>query len=110
LNALCKQRPVADELHSIYHEAASERIMAEKLGLGSMVDFYEQLPYINSLQDSAMCDVLLLIDAPSSKPSPFLPSKLVDYLMLRKPIFGLISSKGASADLLSRLGTSLFLR
>jgi hypothetical protein len=107
LNGLCKQRPLADELHIqfIGRIAASERIMAEELGLGSMVNFYEQLPYINSLQASALCDVLLLIDAPSLKPSPFLPSKLVDYLMFRKPIFGLISSRGASVDLLSRLGS-----
>jgi len=105
LNALSKQRPLADELNVqfIGRITASERSMAEELGLGSVVDFHDQLPYVNSLQASAICDVLLLIDAPSSKPSPFLPSKLVDYLMFGKPIFGLVSSKGASADLLSRL-------
>jgi hypothetical protein len=45
-----------------------------------------------------------VIDAPSNGPSLFLPSKLVDYLAFRKPILGLTPLKGASADLLGRLG------
>jgi hypothetical protein len=53
---------------------------------------------------AADADVLLVIDAPSSGPSAFLPSKLVDYLRYRKPIVGLTPPAGASADLLRRLG------
>ena len=45
-----------------------------------------------------------MIDAPSSGPSVFLPSKLVDYLPLRTPILGITPEEGASADLLRRLG------
>jgi hypothetical protein len=47
--------------------------------------------------------VLLVIDAPSDD-SLFLPSKLVDYLPLGKPILGLTPTCGASADLLRSLG------
>jgi hypothetical protein len=55
---------------------------------------------------AADADVLLVIDAPSDGPSPFLPSKLVDYLPLQKPIFGITPHDGATARLLRRLGCS----
>jgi hypothetical protein len=47
--------------------------------------------------------VLLVIDAPADD-SLFLPSKLIDYLPLRRPILGLTPPRGASADLIRRLG------
>jgi glycosyltransferase involved in cell wall biosynthesis len=52
---------------------------------------------------AADADVLLVIDAASSGPSVFLPSKLIDYLSYRKPMAGLTPPAGASADLLRRL-------
>jgi len=48
--------------------------------------------------------LLLTIDAPSDGPAVFLPSKLVEYLIFRKPILGLTPECGASADLLRRAG------
>jgi len=48
-------------------------------------------------------DALLLVDAPAAE-SVFLPSKLIDYLPLNRPILGLTPSNGASADLLRELG------
>src|SRR5262249_14985571 len=61
---------------------------------------------------AADADALLVIDAPLPSTlgngqiaaSPFLPSKLVDYLPLRKLILGLTPPNGASAALLRRLG------
>ena len=47
--------------------------------------------------------LLLVIDAPADD-SLFLPSKLIDYLPLRRPILGLTPLRGASADLIRRLG------
>ena len=49
-------------------------------------------------------DVLVVIDAPTRGPSPFLPSKLVDYLPLGKPIFAITPRDGASATLVRSLG------
>jgi glycosyltransferase involved in cell wall biosynthesis len=46
---------------------------------------------------------LLVIDAPSDE-NLFLPSKLVDYLPMGKPILGLTPARGASADLIRALG------
>jgi glycosyltransferase involved in cell wall biosynthesis len=109
LSALSKERSLAKELNIkfIGRSAKNEEQMVREMGLEDVIEFYDQLPYVKSLQACAECDILLLIDAPSSKPSPFLPSKLVDYLMFAKPIFGLTSNKGASADLLERLGCTI---
>lgn len=79
------------------------RPVAEKLGLNGLVSFHGPLSFIDSLQAMQDADVLVAIDAPSSKGSVFLPSKLVDYMMFKKPILGITSLEGASADLLRRL-------
>jgi hypothetical protein len=74
------------------------------LGLESIVQFQKKLPYLKSLEFASRADVLLLIDAPNQGTSPFLPSKLVDYLMYNRPILGLTPAYGASAELLQKLG------
>ena len=77
---------------------------AESLGVGSLVRFEPRVAPDEALRRAGDADVLLVIDAPSDGPSVFLPSKLVDYLPLRKPILGLTPPLGATADLLKRLG------
>lgn len=77
---------------------------AKALGLESFVHFRERVPPEEAAAIAANADVLLAIDAPSEGASPFLPSKLIDYLPLRKPIFGITPAVGASAGLLRRLG------
>jgi hypothetical protein len=77
---------------------------AAALGLGEVVRFRDRVSPAESQSIAAGADVLLVIDAPTRGPSPFLPSKLVDYLSLRKPILGITPSEGASATLLRRLG------
>jgi len=72
-------------------------------GLEAAVSFLPRAGYVESLRAAADADVLLVIDAPSER-SVFLPSKLVDYLMFRKPILGVTPLQGASAELLRRLG------
>lgn len=72
--------------------------------LQDMVQFIPPVSYKESLDFAKQADVLLLIDAPSENESIFLPSKLIDYLAFDKPILGLTPLRGASADLLRRLG------
>jgi glycosyltransferase involved in cell wall biosynthesis len=72
-------------------------------GLERTVSFLPRAGYIESLRASHDADVLLVIDAPSER-SVFLPSKIVDYLMFRKPILGVTPLRGASAEFLRRLG------
>jgi len=78
--------------------------MSVQLGLSDNVSFTGSKSFIESLKFAASADVLLVIDAPNSDGSVFLPSKLVDYLMFEKPILGLTPKQGASANLLRELG------
>lgn len=74
------------------------------LGLEHVVRWRDRVPPAEARAIAADADVLLVIDAPSTGPSPFLPSKLVDYLPQCKPIFGITPVEGATARLLRRLG------
>ena len=51
----------------------------------------------------ANADVLVVIDA-DFKVSPFLPSKIFDYLLFDKPMLGLTPPGSATAGFLERLG------
>jgi hypothetical protein len=76
--------------------------LATELGLAECVLFRGKGKYLASLEIAASADLLLILDAPA-KNSVFLPSKIVDYLMLRKPILGVTPSSGATADVLRAL-------
>lgn len=77
---------------------------ARDLGLAGIVAFHGRVPPPQALDAAREADVLLVIDAPSAGPSLFLPSKLIDYLPLSKPIIGVTPPEGASAELLRSLG------
>lgn len=78
---------------------------ASALHLGHSVTFTGRVAPQHAIELAAAADVLLIIDAPSADgPSLFLPSKLVDYLPLRKPILGITPLEGPTADLLRELG------
>jgi glycosyltransferase involved in cell wall biosynthesis len=84
------------------HEYAAE---AAGLGVGTLVAFRDRVSRADADALAADADVLLVIDAPvSGGASVFLPSKLIDYLPMRKPILGLTPEPGAAASLLRRLG------
>jgi glycosyltransferase involved in cell wall biosynthesis len=67
-----------------------------------LVRLRDTVPYSESLALMLNSDLLLVIDGPDDL-SVFLPSKLIDYLGARVPIFGIVPP-GASAKLLARLG------
>jgi glycosyltransferase involved in cell wall biosynthesis len=77
--------------------------LADALDLARIVSFTGRVPFDESERYAAASDVLLVIDAPSDT-SLFLPSKLIEYLPLRKPILGLTPPRGAAADLMQALG------
>jgi glycosyltransferase involved in cell wall biosynthesis len=105
LAMLAKRRPLARELQVtlVGPIVPAHRRLSEKLGLTGIVEFTGRLPSARSAVHTAAADVLLIIDAPADD-SLFLPSKLIDYLPLRRPILGLTPLRGASADLIRRLG------
>ena len=76
--------------------------VAAGMGLRNVVTCQDSVPFTESLRIIASADVLVVIDAPSDGVSVFLPSKLVDYLMVDKPILGITPLQGSSADLLRR--------
>lgn len=90
----------------IGHVTDDFRHVVEERGLTDIVHFSGPTTYLESLSAAAGADLLLVLDAPA-KESVFLPSKLVDYLMLGKPILGLTPSNGASADVLRRVGCAV---
>jgi hypothetical protein len=77
---------------------------AARLSIDSFVQFRGRVQPSEATAIAAAADALLVIDAPTDGPSPFLPSKLVDYLPLRRPILGITPAAGAAAELLGRLG------
>lgn len=78
---------------------------ASALRLGPSVVFTGRVTPQHAQDRAGGADLLLIIDAPSdSGPSLFLPSKLIDYLPLRKPILGITPLAGPTADLLRELG------
>ena len=85
-------------------DMAEHQRLAAALQLDGVVRFAGRVDPATARANAASADALLIIDAPSEGPSLFLPSKLVDYLPLRRPIIGLTPRQGPSADLLDELG------
>ena len=82
------------------------RRTTEEMGLADVVTFSGPAGYLDSLAAAASADLLLLLDAPARE-NVFLPSKIVDYLMLKRPVLGITPIEGASADVLRRTGSTV---
>lgn len=67
-----------------------------------LVRFRPPVSYQESCSLSAAANGLLIIDAPAAK-SVFLPSKLIEYVGVARPILG-ITPPGAAANLIKELG------
>src|SRR2546423_9907479 len=81
------------------------RELTRQLGLEQIVELQPAVGRQASMLEARRADVLLVIDAPpDGGESVFLPSKLVDYLMLKKPILGVTPARGATARVLGELG------
>ncbi|ETZ04404.1 glycosyltransferase [Holospora undulata] len=83
-------------------EAKSIKDIISFFKLEDTVFTYPAVSYIKSLELMHSADILLIIDAPTEK-SPFLPSKLIDYIGANKPIFG-ITPPGTSQKLIEEMG------
>jgi hypothetical protein len=67
-----------------------------------LVRFRPPVSYQESCSLAAAADGLLIIDAPAAQ-SVFLPSKLIEYVGVGRPILG-ITPPGAAANLIKELG------
>lgn len=82
-------------------ESAMERVRA--YGLEDCVSWVTPLFHLPSLNEMSDADILLVMDADLPK-SPFLPSKLMDYLMFDKPIVDLTPANSATCRFLDGIG------
>jgi len=85
------------------HATQAMQDMVRQLSLDDIVSLAPNVPFLDSLAIAQSADLLLVIDAPAEH-SVFLPSKIVDYLSLRRPILALTPEAGASARVLGGLG------
>ena len=106
VDALHRERPLTGRLAIEFVGSGMDAFarVADVSGLRDIVRFSGRRSPDEARASAAHGDVLLLIDAPSNGPSLFLPSKLIDYLPLRRPIFGITPVEGPSAELLRRFG------
>lgn len=96
---------VRDHLRVDFIGHVEERFVAaaSEMGLDGVVCFSGKADYLQSLAAAKNADLLLLVDAPAEK-NVFLPSKIVDYFLLRRPILGITPASGPSANVLHDLG------
>lgn len=91
------------ELEFVGADMHAHARQASSLGLDPYVKFAARVSPPEARHKAAGADVLLVIDA-AGNDSLFLPSKLIDYLPLRRPILALTPPVGPSADLVRELG------
>ncbi|WP_297676944.1 glycosyltransferase [uncultured Bacteroides sp.] len=73
-------------------------LLIKQYDLEHIVKFHPPVSYQESLKIVAKYDICLLIEAPC-KEGIFLPSKVVDYLQNKKPIFAISPQNGMMSDL-----------
>ena len=77
--------------------------LARDLGIESSIEELGRLSYSATLQRTLECDVLLVLDPPSTD-SLILTCKFVDYVQTGRPILVVSSRMGASNDIISSNG------
>ena len=67
---------------------------------------HDKVTYKESVEIMKDADILVLFDTlmPEAKTQPYLPSKIVEYLMLKKPILGICDSNSPSYRILKEYG------
>lgn len=83
------------------------RLMLKKYGLLSCAEIIPAVPYKESLHYMKEADLLVVIDA-NFPDSPFLPSKLIDYVGSGTSIVGITPTDSPTALTLQKLGYSTF--
>lgn len=76
---------------------------AEALGIASLLDLRESVPFHVCKQMIDRADLLLVLDTPGFE-GVFLPTKLVEYLPYRKPVLGVTEHGSAVHDVLLECG------
>ncbi|MCH1940224.1 hypothetical protein [Holdemania massiliensis] len=75
------------------------------LNLTAIIKAYDKIPYAEAMKEMISSDVLLLFDTILENDSiqPYLPSKSLEYILLRKPLFILAERKSPTYRIFSNL-------
>lgn len=75
-------------------------------GLKELFILHDKVTYLESVKIMKEADVLVLFDTlmPEAEIQPYLPSKIVEYLMLKKPILGICDDNSPSYRILKEYG------
>lgn len=75
-------------------------------GLEKVFVLHDKVTYRESVEIMKGADILVLFDTlmPEAKTQPYLPSKIVEYLMLKKPILGICDPNSPSYRILKEYG------
>lgn len=78
----------------------------KEYGLEKLFILHDKVSYKESVEIMKNADVLVLFDSltPEREIQPYLPSKIVEYLMLKKPIIGICDSNSPSYRILKKYG------
>lgn len=90
-----------------YSEIQKEDVdKINRYGLNENIILHDKVSYQKSIEIMKDADILVLFDTlmPESKVQPYLPSKIVEYLMLKKPILGICDSNSPSYRILKEYG------
>ena len=75
-------------------------------GLEDLFIIHDKVSYDESIEVMKNADILVLFDTlmPEADVQPYLPSKIVEYLLLKKPILGICDSNSPSYRILKEYG------
>ena len=75
-------------------------------GLEDLLIIHDKVSYDESIEVMKNADILVLFDTlmPEAEVQPYLPSKIVEYLLLKKPILGICGSNSPSYRILKEYG------
>lgn len=90
--------PAGFKLRMVGWMERRHRRTVERAAPRDVVEIVPHVSYADSLRMMCESHLLISIDAPSSGPSPFLPTKLVEYAGAGRPVLALTARDGASAD------------
>lgn len=80
----------------------------KEYGLDKLFIIHDKVSYDESTEIMKNADILVLFDTlmPNEKVQPYLPSKIVEYLMLKKSILGICDNNSPSYRILNEYGYS----
>ncbi len=112
LNALKKLKEEIPDLEKriVFHQyseiQAPDVAKIRDYGLEKLFVLHDKVSYRESVEIMKDADILVLFDTlmPDAQVQPYLPSKIVEYLMLKKPVLGICDGNSPSYRILKEYG------